>query len=124
VSCRKRSEVPPASRRSEGSKATEGWWEPVTGGASPRLHGKVEWERGDDGETEIDLLVRDLDLPDGETVEVVCDGTAVIAGVVSAGAVRAMVKSRNGERVAPIGDKSVELRHRWDTLATTRLDPD
>ncbi len=103
----------------------EGWWEPAPSSPSPELHGKIEWEPSLDGGTEIDLLVGGgLDLPDGETVDVVCDGEIVISGTVEKGKTREILKSSDGHRVPNLAGKRVELRHGDSLLAETVLEPD
>lgn len=102
----------------------EGWWEPVDGSPSPDLHGKVEWEPSLEGGTEIDLLVRDLALSDGEPVELVCEGHVILRATVSGGDVRATIRSADGATVPNLSRKEVELRSRDGLLARTVLEPD
>jgi hypothetical protein len=102
----------------------EGWWEPVPGSSSPDLHGKVEWEPSRDGGTEIDLLVKRLDLPDGAEVDVVCEGVVVLRTTVTNRSVRRILKSADGHAVPALAGKGVELQHRGTPLARTVLEPD
>lgn len=102
----------------------EGWWEPVAGSPSPGLHGKVEWEPSHEGGTEIDLLVKDLDLPDGAEVDLVCEGTVVLRATVAGRSVRSIAKSSEGHSVPALAGKAVELQHRGTPLARTVLEPD
>jgi hypothetical protein len=102
----------------------EGWWKPVAGSPSPRLHGKIEWEPSLAGGTEIDLLVKDLDVPDGQEVDVVCDGTIVLRAAVTRGSVRAILRSSEGHSVPRLAEKAVELNHGGTVLARTVLEPD
>lgn len=111
-------------RRRPRGEETEGWWEPVESSASPHLHGKIEWEPSWDGGTEIDLLVKDLDVPDGEEVEVVCEGRTVLRAPVKGRATRKLITSSEGHLVPNLAGKSVELRHRGVVLARTVLEPD
>ena len=110
-------------RRKRGDEF-EGWWEVVDSSPSPDLHGKIEWEPSLDGGTEIDLLVRDLDVPDGEEVEVVCEGRTILRAAVERGGARKLVKSSEGHDVPALRGKAVELRHRGALLARTVLEPD
>ena len=107
------------------SDAWEGWWEPVEGSSSPKLHGKVEYEpsRDVDG-TEIDLLVRDLDVADGESVELLLDGQVVLAATVERGQVREWLRSADGHAVPDLSRRTVELRHAGTVLARAVLEPD
>jgi len=102
----------------------EGWWQPVTGSPCPDLHGKIEWEPSRAGGTEIDLLVKQLDLPDGAEVDVVCEGAVVLRATVTSRGVRSTLRSAEGSAVPAIGGKEVELRHRGTLLARTVLQPD
>lgn len=111
-------------RRKRDPNETEGWWEVVESSPSPDLHGKIEWEPSTEGGTEIDLLVRDLDVPDGEEVEVVCEGRTVLRAAVEGRSARKLIKSSEGHTVPDLGGKTVELRHRGVVLARTVLEPD
>jgi hypothetical protein len=102
----------------------EGWWEAPSASPSPAVHGKIEWEPSMDGGTEIDLLVSKLDLPDGATVDVTCDGELVISGTVENGKVRKILKSADGHPVPRLAGKRVELRHGDTVLAETVLEAD
>ena len=102
----------------------EGWWEPVSGSPSPDLHGKVEWEPSLDGGTEIDLLVGDVAVPDGDEVTLVCDGRIVLRATVSGGRARAVIRSSEGHHVPALAGKHVELRYGAVVLARTVLEPD
>ena len=119
-----------ARRRSSGEmpgtepSEWEGWWEPVEGSPSPDLHGKVEWEPSPEGGTEIDLLVRELSLSDGEQVALVCEGEVILTATVSGGDVRARIRSSDGATVPNLSRKEVELRYREHVLARTVLEPD
>lgn len=94
------------------------------GSPSPDLHGKVEWEPSTDGGTEIDLLVRDLAVPDGDEVELVCEGTVVLTAPVEKGDARVLLKSADGHVVPDLSGRAVELRSRGVVLARTVLVPD
>ncbi|MBW3615808.1 MAG: hypothetical protein KY439_10955 [Actinobacteria bacterium] len=111
-------------RRKKDPNETEGWWEVVESSTSPDLHGKIEWEPSMEGGTEIDLLVRDLDIPDGEEVEVVCENQTILRAPVERGSARKIVKSSEGHSVPNLGGKAVELRHRGVVLARAVLEPD
>lgn len=102
----------------------EGWWEPVPGSSSPRLHGKVEWEPSAGGGTEIDLLVKDLDVPDGQEVDLVCSGRVLLRAAVTGGEVRSTIRSADGHSVPPLAGSAVELHCRGEVLARTVLEPD
>jgi hypothetical protein len=103
----------------------EGWWEPVDGSPSPRLHGKVEYEPSFDGDgVEIDLLVRDLDVPDGEQVELLLAGAVVLSATVEHGGARERLRSADGHVVPDLARQSVELRHAGTVLARAVLEPD
>ncbi len=110
--------------RDQREEETEGWWEVVDSSTSPDLHGKIEWEPSADGGTEIDLLVRDLNLADGEEVEVTCEGETVLSALVERGRTRKLIKSSEGHSVPNLAGKTVELRHRDVVLARTVLEPD
>ncbi len=103
----------------------EGWWEPTPSSPCPELHGKIEWEPSLDGGTEVDLLVgRGLELPDGTTVDVVCDGEIVVSATVEKGETRKILKSSDGHRIPNLARRRVELRHGDTVLAETVLEPD
>jgi hypothetical protein len=111
-------------KRKERGEETEGWWEAVDGSPSPDLHGKIEWEPSRDGGTEIDLLVRDLDVPDGEEVEVMCEGRTILHAMVEGGEARHIIKSSEGHDVPELGGKAVELLHHGTVVARAVLEPD
>ena len=111
-------------RRRRPSEEFEGWWEPVESSSSPDLHGKIEWEPSMEGGTEIDLLVSKLAVPDGDEVEVVCDGSVVLRAPVRGGKARQIVKSSDGHAIPDLRGRRVELRHAGVVLAATVLEPD
>lgn len=57
----------------------EGWWQAVPGSPSPRVHGKIEWERWDT-HSELDALVSGVDAPEGAVVQVLRGDRVILEG--------------------------------------------
>lgn len=93
-------------KRDPGEERPEGW-QAVPASGSDDLHGKIEWDKSADGETDIHATVRRLNVPDGVTVEVVCDGEVVISARVEKSEARILLKSTEGHRVASLAGKQV-----------------
>lgn len=111
-------------KRAPGEERWEGWWEPEASSSSPDLHGKIEWDKHEDGRTTAHLMVGKLDLPDGATVEAVAEDEVVMSGRVENGKANELLNSAEGDQVPELARKEVELRHDAVVLARTVLEPD
>lgn len=98
-----------------------GWWEAPPTSIGSNVHGKIEWDAFESGDSEIELFVSVPDLPDGGRVIVTWGDTAVMTVPVRRGVAKSDIETKKGEKVPRLADQHVELRHDDVVIARTRL---
>lgn len=102
----------------------EGWWTVDPESPHGRVFGKIEWDAFESGDSEIDLFVQVLDLPDGDVVDVMWGDQVVTSVTVRKGTISRDLETKDGDEVPRLADQHVELRYRGAVLARTHLVPD
>lgn len=97
------------------------------GGAvgSHSSRGKAEHERFEDGEVQLEISARGLDLADATELEVRVNGVAVARGVAKRGRMSVRLSNRAGHAIPPVraGDR-LEVVHRSVVLLSGEFLPD
>lgn len=95
------------------------------GGSSRQRLGKLERKTFGDGAEELELRCRGLDLPDGATLTVTVDGTAVGEAAVARGRARLELESAKGHAVPRVAaGQTVEARYGGQTILRGTLERD
>jgi hypothetical protein len=76
---------------------------PDAGAAFARASGKSEHERFADGEIEFEVRIRDIDLPDGTSLEMRVNGFFVTSTAVARGKVDVRLSHHGGDTIPPCG---------------------
>ncbi len=99
----------------------EGWWTVVPESPYERVFGKIEWDEFESGDSEIDLFVQVLDLPDGAVVDVVWGDVLVMSVTARKGSISRDLETKDGDDVPRLADQHVELRYQGSVFARAHL---